>query len=164
MEQSKFREIVNSYCLQAVSGVYMSLYRLLKDNDTCEHKMNAIINDERASKYMLWVYLNQCWTSYHKKNDHFVVETVDSLLSQKIIIHTSCIFHLFTDYCTHLMKCLKIYSKNHQFEKLNVDDMRNVINNLLKQMLDNEMNYEKCGSECKIYNYKENEDFIIINK
>ena len=102
-----------------------------------------------------------CWQSFHKKDDEFVVDTVNGLIKQKIITHVSCIFHLLTDYCSHLLNSIKMYYLAKPIPDFEVDKMRDVLMNILNSLADNQATYKKCDQSCKKYDYKEGEEFCL---
>lgn len=158
MSQQIFREILNNFCMQAVNGVCMASYRT-KVITTCNHRMNSIINNSELTSKLLKFYINDCWENYHNKSDPYIVDIIDSLKKQNIINHTSCIFNLITQYCQHLFLYLRVLSAQIQYENLENDEMRNLLDEKIKLLLDNQTNYEQCDNRCIVYNYVKGENF-----
>ena len=170
-KHQEFYRKLNTFCIQAVSSPYCTLFIITEDDETCGHKTKAILNNNAIAKNLLSVYLNQCWQSYHDKNDDFVVKAIDDLLKIGLMKHASCIFSWIFDHCSQMILSIKELSEEIDEEISDVDTFRECLNNYMNFLTaivaKENCKIKKdisCDNKCKIYNFKKDEDFIIIQK
>lgn len=164
----KFYTQLHAFCAQAVVGAYMAVYRTSPDDATCPHKMQALINNPSAILPLLKKYLNDCWASYHKKDDPFIVESIDAILNLGLMTHPSCVFNWIMLTCLEMIKYLIVYS--HQYPILHTDltllrqILRVVVASGAKEHIRHQLQEKEiihCDTHCQVYDYKEGEDIVI---
>lgn len=169
VKHKKFYKRLNKFCVQAITGTYMALYRTIPDSAICEHKMLALINNNNVVLPILTKYLNDCWKSYHTQDDQFVVRSVNKILDLGLMTHPSCVFHWISNTCLEMMKYLMMYSQIHPIKEMDVTLLREILRCILTEGAKFNMQLQlekeetiKCGENCKVYHYKEGEDFVIV--
>lgn len=164
----KFYTTLNDFCIQAVTGAYLAVYRTLPEDATCSHKMNALINHPDFMMPIIQQYINDCWKSYHLKVDPFVMTSINTILDLGLITHPSCVFKLIADTCTEMVTFLVSASQTHSFEYNNLPILREMIRRILftkahqhmqEQLKDK--NTIQCDHTCLVYEYKDGDNFLI---
>jgi hypothetical protein len=160
----KFYDKLHIFCNKAV----------VKSHITSKHEMINIIENYDKIIDIFKEYINNCWSSYHKKTDKKIIKSIDKLLKYKIITDVSCLFSLIIDYCFNfLFKYLQLLSQDIRFINLiNKIKDSNEYKKILTYYLTDISKYSikifikekkdiSCDKNCVIYCYKSGDNFCL---
>ena len=173
MSFDKFCEVLYDFCNQTVCGIYMAKLRT-------KYELIPCLEMGKSGSALLKFYINDCWASYHKRSNEYVISQFDQMKSLSIIEHTSCIFGWITDECMEILERMKntyqknpLYNKNITLSKnepisTEVIAVRKMITDMIRYLIDarieqlsNNKSVFTCVDKCKVYEYKEGETFIV---
>lgn len=154
-----FKEI-KQYICQAVSGIYMAPYRFHKKF------VEEFINQNQC-KIMVAIYLNNCWHSYWKKTDNYVVNVIDKALSWNIIKGQTCLFNWFMKIILLITEDMSNFVSNMDTHEFTIDAVREKLYNKIEEYYDKQTKQLmenisiKCTGECD-NTYDEKQDLFVL--
>lgn len=110
--QDNFKDKSTKFLTQAISGAFISEYRVRKDIS--------------VPQILFIHYLNDCWHLYGKKEDAFIYESLNSILKENIIKGVVCLFYWFASIGSQIIKIIvengddKIFKEKLEKEKLEI--------------------------------------------
>lgn len=166
-QKFQFYKGITEFAVQTLVGTCCALFRTADIDPICQHKVRAILTNCPTVGRLAIKYINDCWASYHEKDDPYVVEKIDALVKLGYIEHVSCIFSLIVVCCESLINCLPHIPIN---ETTNVNQFRQqllyILNNLTEHITaehTKDTTLTKCDGTCKVYQYKKGETFAFTN-
>lgn len=154
---SAFVSDLKKFIKQAVSGALMNTTNCTINNKSNEWLLNL-------DSVLIKIYLNMCWHSYGKKNDEYMMQSFDQILSHNMIRGIVCLIH-WIDHIG-LMMLEKIIGSGFLLEIMNIETntKRQKINAELSKIYDGmatiiaKINCD--GQQCD--NDYDGKDFFII--
>lgn len=143
--KEKFCNELGSFVSQTITSTIMAYVKCVGIPQPTTPPENII----NILSYFNKVYLDSCWHLYGKKEDTFIVESFDKILSYQLIKGITCLIH-WIDFMCEAVFILKITHQIMLELKTMVDDdnkrkyISNVMEKVMKTVL--EKNYEtiKC--------------------
>lgn len=173
-----FMRAGSEFCVQAVSGVWMALFRMAERQQVENHgqaspaieTLRYIASNVPGSvlETLLIGYLNDCWHSYGKKDDQVVVDLIGKIVATDCMSHVSCIFIFLQQRCFRLLKFSRMIPGNMGASGTGADAVRAVFRLLLEKvdenMCEQSADWEfKCNAGCSPVEY-DAEDLFSISK
>jgi len=156
----------SAFCIQAVSGMWMALIKMhYNQDDKSSTALSTVIahiakDSSNVLENLLVKYLNDCWHSFHKKDDKYVEGQITKMLSHNILKHPSCLFGFLHHRCSALLR-FSIIGINQGYLGVHGYDL-NVIRTMFQQGLlkkiDDDMVSQpqsdiSCNKDCKPCDY-----------
>lgn len=160
LDRKKFCVDFGEFTTQAVTGAIMAYISGLgiPKEDTCIHRVESVLT------YFSKVYLNSCWHSYSKRNDEFVVASLDKIMSYQIIKGNVCLIHCIDRICSAVLS-FDVVHELFQQVKHNDDDEKRIyisamVAKIIATLMEANINSFKCVSEENCSNEYDGTDFF----
>jgi len=156
-----------AFVKQSVKGPIMAIYKFYTLNGYNIQQICDVIRDGNFVFENNILYLNNCWTNYHKKNDSYIIEKVNLLKTYGEYIHESCLFNCLWDFSQtilfYVLARLDLDElRDEEFLSISVD---NIMDAVFSYHVDNIIKIDfKCNMQCNIYKYKDGDNFIKFIK
>lgn len=116
------------FIVQAVTGQYMTFFRMTKKFETDKNKL----------KFTTMIYLNDCWHKYNKKNDKYIEDTYDSLLKIDLFKNVICLTHWLNHIIATIIDEMNYIAFSPNSYK-NLDFVRGTISKFVSDIYDNKI-------------------------
>jgi hypothetical protein len=153
-ESSKIFMFMKPFIVQAVTGTVMAYVR-----------QKEKIDPVKMCSVYLKIYLNMCWHSYNKKDDAYVVESIDKILSHKKIKGVVCVIHWIDRIGEQILKSLDFDKAMQEIFKMSSENRRvtltqnvEIVYGFVTQPMDDIL----CDGDCD--DSYDNQDIFIFEK
>lgn len=158
--KNTFIKDIKDFVFQSVSGVYISAFKI---DDIENYNINEICSG------LCKVYLNSCYHKYGKKDDKYIVDTFNKILSYSVVKGINCLLGWLNCLCTAVLRVSELDTDNIlSLKKINIQERRKIINecveNSVELVFDNFNTELKCDGDKECENeYDGNDIFDSTN-
>lgn len=155
-QESEFKNALKPFLVQAVSGTIMGPLR------------RGFPPDVRFCRYYYGKYINDCWHSFNKRSDPYIVATFAHIFSLGIIKGSHCLFNWVLFIGEAMIGTLGLPQLTQKLERIPaIDDKREVVNERLNEVFETIYPFKfvqlpDCCGEGNCKNSYDGSDFVKI--
>jgi hypothetical protein len=136
-----------SFTKQSIRGAYLPIYRI-----SSQKNIYSILKKNNAIKELLENYINNCWSSFNKKTDEYVIKKFETMKKYSNMSHDYCLFDFIWGITKTVNERLLIKINNDCL--LNCDIFKEFLDknldNILSKEIDNINLFDfECNENCR---------------
>jgi hypothetical protein len=130
VEEKKLFSDMKQFMVQTVCGIFMAYIRTPELAQIPPDQLNQLF------RLFLKEYLNRCWHNYGKKDDSYVVQSFDKILSHNLIKGSVCLIHWIDNIAYTMIRGFEYSTRTSDLNKLSVDQKRLYFDQILGVIYD----------------------------